>query len=225
MEILEADRAPGHPPSRNDLPLHPHGEGGRPRLHGEAARRAPNVYVDTAARVPEFGRHPADKVRAFFIQFQDRILFGTDLAIGPKYWQLGSVSETPVGLEDAAFTCGILSLKKRSPYSRFYCIFGKWTGKSMGRNYPRYRAIKGQYLASKAGEFRKTGRLISVFSTRTKKEHFTGVSGRGRDPKSGKGAQFGLIFPIVSILHPEACFGVPWGWANRIIYQDLSPID
>jgi len=60
----------------------------------------PNVYVDTAARVPEFGRHPVDKVRAFFLKFQDRILFGTDLALGNN-WQLGSVSETPVGMEDA----------------------------------------------------------------------------------------------------------------------------
>jgi predicted TIM-barrel fold metal-dependent hydrolase len=61
----------------------------------------PNVYVDTSARVPEFGRHPADKTRRFFVKFQDRILFGTDLAVSPDNWQLGSVSETPVGLEDA----------------------------------------------------------------------------------------------------------------------------
>jgi predicted TIM-barrel fold metal-dependent hydrolase len=61
----------------------------------------PNVFVDTSARVPEFGRHPADEVRRFFLKFQDRILFGTDLSISPDHWQLGSVSETPVGLEDA----------------------------------------------------------------------------------------------------------------------------
>ena len=61
----------------------------------------PNVYLDTSARVPEFGRHPVEKQRHFFTKFQDRILFGTDLAIGPDYWQLGSVSETPVGFEDA----------------------------------------------------------------------------------------------------------------------------
>ncbi len=61
----------------------------------------PNVYVDTAARIPEFGRHPVDKLRGFFLKFQDRILFGTDLAVGPDHWQLGSVSETPVGFEDA----------------------------------------------------------------------------------------------------------------------------
>ncbi len=61
----------------------------------------PNVFVDTAARIPEIGRHPARRVRDFFLKFQDRILFGTDLAIGPDHWQLGSVSETPVGFEDA----------------------------------------------------------------------------------------------------------------------------
>jgi len=61
----------------------------------------PNVYVDTSARVPEFGRHPVDKLRRFFAKFQDRILFGTDLSISPDHWQLGSVSETPVGPDDA----------------------------------------------------------------------------------------------------------------------------
>jgi predicted TIM-barrel fold metal-dependent hydrolase len=61
----------------------------------------PNVYLDTSARVPEFGRHSTDKLRAFFLKYQDRILFGTDLAIGDGTWQLGSVSETPVGFEDA----------------------------------------------------------------------------------------------------------------------------
>jgi predicted TIM-barrel fold metal-dependent hydrolase len=60
-----------------------------------------NVYLDTSARVPEFGRHPVDKLRRFFTKFQDRILFGTDLAISPGHWQLGSVSETPVGIDDA----------------------------------------------------------------------------------------------------------------------------
>ncbi|MFH1808574.1 MAG: amidohydrolase family protein [Pseudomonadota bacterium] len=63
--------------------------------------RFPNVYVDTSARVPEFGRHPADKVRAFFVRYQDRILFGTDLAISPYGMQLGSVSEKPPTFDDA----------------------------------------------------------------------------------------------------------------------------
>jgi len=30
-------------------------------------RTYPNLYIDTAARIPEFGRHPAEKMRAFFL--------------------------------------------------------------------------------------------------------------------------------------------------------------
>jgi predicted TIM-barrel fold metal-dependent hydrolase len=47
-------------------------------------RRYPNLYIDTAARIPEMGRHPAEKLRAFFLEFQDRILFGSDLGVGPE---------------------------------------------------------------------------------------------------------------------------------------------
>jgi predicted TIM-barrel fold metal-dependent hydrolase len=46
-------------------------------------RRYPNMYIDTAARIPEMGRHPPDKLRAFFTEFQDRILYGSDLGVGP----------------------------------------------------------------------------------------------------------------------------------------------
>lgn len=55
----------------------------------------PNVYMDISARVPEIGRHPVPKLRAFFSRYQDRILFGTDLALSPGYMQLGSVAEDP----------------------------------------------------------------------------------------------------------------------------------
>jgi predicted TIM-barrel fold metal-dependent hydrolase len=41
----------------------------------------PNLVIDTAARVPEIGRQPADKMRAFFTKYQDRILLGTDTGI------------------------------------------------------------------------------------------------------------------------------------------------
>mgnify|MGYP001105474514 CR=1 FL=1 len=61
----------------------------------------PNVYLDTSARLPEIGRHPPETVRAFFIRFQDRILFGTDLAVSPYGMQLGSVSEKQPTLQDA----------------------------------------------------------------------------------------------------------------------------
>jgi len=38
----------------------------------------PNVYIDISARTPELGRQPRT-ARKFFLQFADRILFGTDL--------------------------------------------------------------------------------------------------------------------------------------------------
>ena len=52
----------------------------------------PNVYIDTSARVPEIGRHPAAQVRALFVKHQDRILFGTDfISDAQGRMQLGSV--------------------------------------------------------------------------------------------------------------------------------------
>jgi predicted TIM-barrel fold metal-dependent hydrolase len=62
----------------------------------------PNVYVDTSARVGEIGRHPAEQVRAFFIKYQDRILFGSDIVIDPGGLQLGSLSIWPDDDSDAA---------------------------------------------------------------------------------------------------------------------------
>jgi predicted TIM-barrel fold metal-dependent hydrolase len=47
-------------------------------------RRYPNMYIDTAARIPEMGRHPVEKLRAFFSEFQDRIVYGSDLGVGPE---------------------------------------------------------------------------------------------------------------------------------------------
>lgn len=44
--------------------------------------RYPNFHVDTSARINEFGRHPMEEVRAFFVKHQDRILLGTDLVLG-----------------------------------------------------------------------------------------------------------------------------------------------
>ena len=41
----------------------------------------PNFAVDTAARVQRLTFQPRDKVRAFILKYQDRILYGTDLHI------------------------------------------------------------------------------------------------------------------------------------------------
>ena len=50
-------------------------------LDGLAKRldRYPNFAVDTAARVVHLVVMPSDKVRAFLIKYQDRIVYGTDL--------------------------------------------------------------------------------------------------------------------------------------------------
>ena len=41
--------------------------------------RYPNFAVDTAARVVNLMAQPREKVRAFLIKYQDRVLWGTDL--------------------------------------------------------------------------------------------------------------------------------------------------
>ncbi len=59
-----------------------------------AMERHPNMWIDLAARVPEIGRHDPDEVRRFFVKYQDRILFATDLSIGDEL-VLGSGGSGP----------------------------------------------------------------------------------------------------------------------------------
>ncbi len=54
-----------------------------------------NYVIDTAARVPEFGRHDAARMRALFLKYQDRILFGSDLGVGLDGLTLGSGDDRP----------------------------------------------------------------------------------------------------------------------------------
>ena len=49
----------------------------------------PNYYVDTAARIPELGRR-AELVRSTILAHPDRVLFGTDIQIGPGTLVLGA---------------------------------------------------------------------------------------------------------------------------------------
>lgn len=62
--------------------------------------RFPNVYVDLAARVPEIGRHPPERVRELFTRYSTRILFATDIALGVtqsgrEVLMLGSTGSEP----------------------------------------------------------------------------------------------------------------------------------
>lgn len=49
----------------------------------------PNFYLDTAARVPEIGRKPAE-VRKTIMAYPDRVLFGTDIQLGGGMLVLGA---------------------------------------------------------------------------------------------------------------------------------------
>ena len=49
--------------------------------------KCPNFYVDIAARIGELGRQPYT-TRRFFMKYQDRILFGTDMPPQAAWYQL-----------------------------------------------------------------------------------------------------------------------------------------
>lgn len=54
---------------------------------GNLLERCPNFYVDIAARISELGRQPYTS-RRFFMRYQDRILFGTDIAPDPEWYRI-----------------------------------------------------------------------------------------------------------------------------------------
>lgn len=63
-----------------------------PAWLGRLLDRAPNLHVDTAARLPELGLHAAD-VRALVLAHADRVLFGSDL----QYVEVGDVKAVVFG--------------------------------------------------------------------------------------------------------------------------------
>ncbi|MBM3853938.1 MAG: hypothetical protein FJ399_12415 [Verrucomicrobia bacterium] len=54
-------------------------------LEGIARRldRYPNFHLEVAARTRNLTRHPSDRVRAFFLRYQDRLLYGVDQSWKP----------------------------------------------------------------------------------------------------------------------------------------------
>lgn len=73
-----------------------------PQRVGRMLDKYPNFFIDTAARIPEIGRHDAEKMRRFFEKYQDRILFGTDTGVGPTQDDMmyGSNGPLPPTLAD-----------------------------------------------------------------------------------------------------------------------------
>jgi predicted TIM-barrel fold metal-dependent hydrolase len=78
-ELLEQrDRVFARHPKTNFVGAHVAACSGDLARAAEMLEKYPNVSVDMSARVAELGRQPFS-ARRFFLKFQDRILFGTDL--------------------------------------------------------------------------------------------------------------------------------------------------
>lgn len=54
---------------------------------GQMLTACPNYFIDISARLGELGRQPY-AARGFFMQYQDRILFGSDMGPDPKEYRL-----------------------------------------------------------------------------------------------------------------------------------------
>lgn len=67
----------------------------------EALRRHPNMMVDLAARIPEIGRHPPERVRELFIRYQERVFFATDFQVYDRLILGSSGNEPPPTDADA----------------------------------------------------------------------------------------------------------------------------
>lgn len=108
----------------------------------------PNLYVDTAARVPELGRHPADRMREILVAHADRVLFGTDLGVGerPGDLMLGSSgAEPPTDADVARFfaaTWRWFETRDRG-FAHPTPIQGRWTIDGVGLPEPALRKIYG----------------------------------------------------------------------------------
>lgn len=99
-ELLDAlDRRIARHPQTRFIGAHFGNAAEEPDRVARMLDRHPGYFVDTAARIPEIGRHPAAEMRRFFVRFRKRILFGTDLGVGRRSIMLGSTDGKPVGPE------------------------------------------------------------------------------------------------------------------------------
>ena len=56
----------------------------------------PNFAVDMAARLPYFMIQPREKVRAFLLKYQDRVLYATDLVVFPRSKTEDTLAESAI---------------------------------------------------------------------------------------------------------------------------------
>jgi predicted TIM-barrel fold metal-dependent hydrolase len=92
----------------------------------------PNMRVDIAARVPEFGRRDPDKVRAFFVKHADRIVFATDFQVYDRMI-LGSGGSGPPPTEKDAVQF----------YEKHWRFF-----ETADRDFPHMTPIQGDWTIS-----------------------------------------------------------------------------
>ena len=98
-------------------------------------RNHPNLLVDLAARIPEIGRHDPDAVRRFFLEHQDRILFGTDFMVYDRLILGSSGNEPPPTDHDAEV---------------FYQKHWRWL-ETRDRNWAHMTPIQGDWTISSIG--------------------------------------------------------------------------
>lgn len=116
----------------------------------------PNLFVDTAARVPELGRFDADKMRAIILNHRDRVLFGTDLGVGaePFDLMLGSTGAEPPTQADVdhffASTWRYFETRDRG-FAHPTPIQGRWTIDGIGLPEDVLRAVYGGNAARLLG--------------------------------------------------------------------------
>ena len=95
----------------------------------------PNLYADLAARIPELGRHPPEKVRRLFTKHADRILFATDFMVYDKLI-LGSGGDADRPSDEDALT--------------FYRKCFRWL-ETDDRDWPHMTPIQGNWTISSIG--------------------------------------------------------------------------
>ena len=97
--------------------------------------RYPNMNADLAARIPEIGRHPPEKVRRLFVKHQDRIFFATDFQVYNRL-TLGSGGSGPAPTDADAET--------------FYAKHWRWL-ETNDRDFAHMTPIQGDWKISGIG--------------------------------------------------------------------------
>jgi predicted TIM-barrel fold metal-dependent hydrolase len=97
--------------------------------------RYPNMNADLAARIPEVGRHPPEKVRRLFMKHQDRIFFATDFQVYNRL-TLGSGGSGPAPTDADAET--------------FYAKHWRWL-ETNDRDFEHMTPIQGDWKISGIG--------------------------------------------------------------------------